>query len=248
MRGTSWRSPNEDHRRGMAGTERATACPMSLERLRMTESRIVLALAALVTPAAAASCSQSPPSSSSSTAGSSCKTAGGTCVLGNATCVQQASSSAQDCSPPPMNLGGAFCCLELQEGGSAQDTSVGESGGTAADGPSGDGALPACTWPASLDDAAPPQCSAARAYVACQDGDLCMSNDPTTCPGVPGASCTDMCNANEYAVGCVGPLAPPLPAECRGVFSGNGGGAVGCCPCGSIGTLNDGGTVAEEGG
>src|SRR5581483_1601414 len=59
------------------------------------------------------------------------------------------------------------------------DASSGADGsdGTAAQ------ALPACTWPASLDDAAPRQCSAARAYVTCQypggASSACMRSDPT---------------------------------------------------------------------
>ncbi len=127
------------------------------------------------------------------------------------------------------------------------------SGGTTAHGSSNEGALPACTWPASLDDAAPRQCSAARAYVACQypgGGSDCMSNDPTACPGAPGASCTDLCAADEYAVGCggVGPApSPPIPAGCRSLPSGPGGGTVGCCPCGGTwGSVSDGGALNQD--
>jgi len=188
---------------------------------------------------------------SSSATGSACASAGGTCGVGvPVNCARQAASSAQDCNTNPPNPGGGFCCLEFQEGGFAQqDGSVSDGGGTT-DGASGDGALPSCTWPASLDDAAPRQCSAARAYLACQYPDGggydydCMSNDPSTCPAAPGASCTDLCNADEYAVGCggVGPApSPPLPTGCRGLPSGPGGGVVGCCPCGAAGTVADGG-------
>ncbi len=98
--------------------------------------------------------------------------------------------------------------------------------------------LPACSWPASLDDAAPRQCSAARAYVACNltsgVSEDCMSDDPTTCPDASAASCTDLCHADEYAVGCggVGPEpSPPLPSGCRSLPAGPGGGVLGCCPC-----------------
>jgi hypothetical protein len=179
---------------------------------------------------------------------------------GIAICAKQAGSSAQDCNTNPPNPGGGFCCLEVQEGGSAQDGSV---GGVGDSGSSSDGALPACTWPVSLDDAAPRQCSAARAYVACDypggAGEDCMSNDPTTCPGAAGASCTDLCNADEYAVGCggVGPApSPPIPSGCRGLPSGPGGGSLGCCPCGAAdneadgiadGNESDGGTESPDG-
>jgi hypothetical protein len=138
------------------------------------------------------------------------------------------------------------------------DASSGADGGdaTAAHGSSDDGALPACTWPASLDDAAPRPCSAARAYVTCQypggAGSDCMSNDPTTCPGAPGASCTDLCHADEYAVGCggIGPApSPPIPAGCRSLPSGPGGGTTGCCPCGGTGgSVGDGGAVNRDAG
>jgi len=118
-----------------------------------------------------------------------------------------------------------------------------------------DAALPSCTWPASLDDAAPRQCSAARAYVACEypggAGESCMSNDPTTCSGASGASCTDLCNPNEYAVGCggVGPApSPPIPAGCRALSSGPGGGSLGCCPCGAAGNVADGGAETSDDG
>ena len=96
------------------------------------------------------------------------------------------------------------CQGEVAQGPVDTANRADDGGVTTADGASNDGGLPACTWPASFDDAAPQQCSAARAYVACQDGDRCMSSDPTTCPGEPDASCTDVCNPNEYAVGCGG--------------------------------------------
>lgn len=153
------------------------------------------------------------------------------------------------------SLGSALAMLVVACSSASRSSSPGSDGGGmtidgASDGPisetgvgsvGNDGALPACTWPASLDDAAPRQCSAARAYVACEftgggGGTDCMSNDSITCPGASGASCTDLCNAKEYAVGCggVGPApSPPLPAGCRGLPSGPGGGVSGCCPCGS---------------
>jgi len=83
------------------------------------------AIAWVATTLTSQSCSQSPSSSpSSSPAGSSCKAAGGTCVLGGATCAEQASSSAQDCNPPPVNPGGAFCCIALADGGEIADATT----------------------------------------------------------------------------------------------------------------------------
>ncbi len=51
-----------------------------------------------------------------SKAGDACTAAAGTCVLGGATCAKQAAESAQDCNPDD-NPGGAFCCLQLGDGG-----------------------------------------------------------------------------------------------------------------------------------
>jgi hypothetical protein len=96
----------------------------------------------------------------------------------------------------------------------------------------------ACSWPASLDDAGPRQCHAARASVSCElpggETEVCLSDDPTTCPGASDASCTDLCHADEYAVACggVGPApSPSLPAGCRSLPPNPGGGISGCCPC-----------------
>jgi hypothetical protein len=107
------------------GTSRALIAVMNRQGLGIFASWVLFALAALVATAASASCSQS------SLAGSSCKAAGGTCVLGGATCSRQASSSAQDCNPPPVNPGGAFCCLELSEGGEIADATTGSAAGDA---------------------------------------------------------------------------------------------------------------------
>src|ERR1017187_8197176 len=89
---------------------------------------------------------------------------------------------------------------------------------------SNNGALPACTWPASLDptDADNGQCTAARTLLGCSGGDSgvqegCISNDPTQCPAgpvtVPGVSftCHDQCAPTEYGVVCgsIGPSAQP---------------------------------------
>ncbi len=49
--------------------------------------------------------------------------------MGGATCATQAESSAQDCNPPPVNPGGAFCCLDRGDTGSApSDAGVGDGG------------------------------------------------------------------------------------------------------------------------
>jgi hypothetical protein len=104
-------------------------------------------------------------------------------------------------------------------------------------------ALPACTWPAALDppDVSTTACVAARTYLSCKlpngGGEDCLSNDPTRCSGgIAGPTCTDLCNANEYAVACGGPgpaQPPPLPSGCRSLLAGPGGGISGCCPCGA---------------
>jgi hypothetical protein len=56
-------------------------------------------------------------STSCSALGSACANAGGSCVLGSVICAKEAASSAQDCNTNPPNPGGAFCCLEIEDGG-----------------------------------------------------------------------------------------------------------------------------------
>jgi hypothetical protein len=123
--------------------------------------------------------------------------------------------------------------------------------------PTGVGAseLPQCSWPASLD---PPSdggawgWSVARTYLSCKDGDdtaLCLSDDPTTCPGsnpIAGATytdCVNQCHPDEYAVASGGPpqplpdggdaypAEPNLPASCRSVGITPSGRGFSCCPC-----------------
>jgi hypothetical protein len=111
-------------------------------------------------------------------------------------------------------------------------------------------ALPACTWPASLDpaDADNGQCVAARVLLACTYangvGEGCISNDPTQCPGPAQPdgpfTCLDQCEPGEYAIRCgqVGgglapPAPPPPPAGCRNMEATPGGIWFECCPCGS---------------
>jgi hypothetical protein len=54
----------------------------------------------------AASCAQSGPEA--------CVAAGGECVLGGGPCY--GIQGPQDCNPPPVNPGGAFCCLPCPAG------------------------------------------------------------------------------------------------------------------------------------
>jgi hypothetical protein len=173
----------------------------------------------------------------SSSVGSACSSAGGTCVLGPANCAQRGPDNAQDCETNPPNPGGAFCCLELGEGGLPP-----ADGGGLDDGQ----ALPACSWPSALDpvDGASTQCVAGRTYLSCKapngDSEGCLSDDPTQCPGpdpVVGqtfSACVDQCDAGEYAVVCggVGPgPSTPLPDGCRMLPPNPGGAVMGCCPC-----------------
>jgi len=159
--------------------------------------------------------------SSSSPLGSACTSAGGTCVLGGHPCSKQGATNAQDCNPDE-NPGGAFCCADLGDAGSASTPDGGGRDALAA----GDSSLSACTWPASLDrpDVYTTACVAARTYPICEtlDGG--------------GSQCgINACAADEYAVSCGGPgpaQPPPLPTGCRSAVSGPGGGIAGCCPCG----------------
>jgi hypothetical protein len=87
----------------------------------------------------------------------------------------------------------------------------------------------ACTWPSSLDktDAYTPACVASRTYLNC-GAVTSVSADGSTA----GASCTNECTSDEYAVTCGGPADPvPLPSSCRSLVAGPGGSAAGCCPC-----------------
>jgi hypothetical protein len=131
-------------------------------------------------------------------------------------------------------------------------------------------ALPACQWPASLNDGGRGACSVGRAYVECSYPEgfscaggpggsgggssgggvtqLCISDDPTSCPGCESingpATCTNKCAPNEYVVSCGGlppfPAAggPPdvvyqqAPAGCVPVIpEGTAGNVYSCCPC-----------------
>jgi len=127
-------------------------------------------------------------------------------------------------------------------GGSGGAGGAGGSGG--AGGAGGTTTLPACTWPAALDapDAGSGDCRAGRALLTCQGGnitELCISNDPSQCPGpdlTPGVSytCTDFCAPREYAVVCgkigVGFSGDP-PTGCHNPQPTPGGTIFYCCPC-----------------
>ena len=108
--------------------------------------------------------------------------------------------------------------------------------------PTSDGTpLPSCTWPAELDKgkATGATCYPARAYVSCKLSsgvdDHCLSDKPTTCPGVgPFDPCMNECQPNEYAAACggkPGPIPDP-PAGCRAISPTPAGYAYYCCPCG----------------
>jgi hypothetical protein len=118
-------------------------------------------------------------------------------------------------------------------------------GGAGAEG--GVASLPACTWPATLDDpdAGRGACRPARARLSCDSPnsgvhEVCVSEDPNHCSGdenvIPGATfiCHDTCAANEYAAVCgaigPGPIADP-PAGCHDALASPGGTVFYCCPC-----------------
>jgi hypothetical protein len=147
-----------------------------------------------------------------------CVRAGGQCLIGGAAGTDGCPViGPQDCNPAH-NPGGAICCL-----------------------PSSDASTASCHWAASLDDAGPGGCVAARAVVKCTDasgaGCGCLSDDPTRCPGCGpdnGFTCEDACTSGEYAVSCGGIAVPTTeepPAGCRSAGANPGGFAFYCCPC-----------------
>ena len=124
--------------------------------------------------------------------------------------------------PVPTSSGDVYCCH------CANPTSKGTP-------------LPACTWPSELDKgkATGATCYPARAYVSCTlpggVDDHCLSDKPTTCPGVgPFDPCMNECQPNEYAVACggkAGPIPDP-PTGCRAISPSPAGYKYYCCPCG----------------
>jgi hypothetical protein len=164
-----------------------------------------------------APCPQDVPSS-----GSACTTEGATCgyLTDASACEGSVDCDCQggtwSCAPT--------CVVPLEDGGSNDgNPSAGDDAGHSQP----TTALPACHWPASLDDAGPGACGVGRAYVkctypsgvSCEAGGgasspggltmLCLSDDPTSCAGcvsiAGAATCTDMCAPDEYAVSCGGP-------------------------------------------
>ena len=92
---------------------------------------------------------------------------------------------------------------------------------------------------------APGACRAGSALVTCvgaNGGCTCISDDSTKCASCAEQfpeplSCENKCGANEYALSCGGPprhdgnTYQEMPANCRIVLSGPGGGQSACCPC-----------------
>ena len=120
--------------------------------------------------------------------------------------------------------------------------------GGATDATTSDGATDAtatanqCRHDPSVVDGGPGACGWARAYIDCKypngSGCSCMTDD-TSCSGCgAGATCTDECSANEYALACgsIGPGDPSItyadaPAGCRSLPPNPGGISLYCCPC-----------------
>jgi hypothetical protein len=98
-----------------------------------------------------------------------------------------------------------------------------------------------CSWSSSLDDAGSTGCHAAAAFVECKnaagEGCACLSDNSLTCDGCQavGATCRDVCAADQYAVACggVGPGAGAFtpPAGCTSAGVTPGGVGYYCCPC-----------------
>ena len=145
---------------------------------------------------------------------------------------------------------------------------VAEVGGAMASSSSWDASwpLPACRWPTPV-DAGPGACSVGRLHLECiypagvafDDGstwtspsgpvrDLCLSDDPTICPGAHSiagpASCQSKCASNQYAMSCGGPPRLALdgggydpayyqepPDVCTLATPTPSGMGFWCCPC-----------------
>lgn len=93
-------------------------------------------------------------------------------------------------------------------------------------------------------------CVVGQAHVQCYfssgAGYGCLSDDPTTCSifgPENGATCTNDCEANEYAVSCGGPpkyTSPDgsigfsyqeVPEVCKIIVGNPSGNVIACCPC-----------------
>jgi hypothetical protein len=97
-----------------------------------------------------------------------------------------------------------------------------------------------CRRAFSLGDGGPGACHVGKRNLQCISGEItcaCVA-DGDGCDGCPGATCHDVCNANEYAAACGGPPVPDAsfqytnpPEVCRTVGVTPAGSAFYCCPC-----------------
>jgi len=157
------------------------------------------------------------------------------CVTAPPECHVEGANGSTDCSKASC---GTIVCPTSDAGGDGEPH-------TSLDAASAAGQ---CHWPESLNDAGPGACAVGYAYVDCRfpsgAGCLCISNDPTSCPGCgpgSGATCENRCASNEYAVSCGGPprLLPDggfasyqqAPDACVGIAGTPGGNLYSCCPC-----------------
>lgn len=103
---------------------------------------------------------------------------------------------------------------------------------------------PTCTLPAGLAPLSAggsrETCIAAQALLTCEassgDGAICLSDDPSQCPGTMTMdfTCHNECAADEYGVACggVGPgNVPAPPAGCKRGIPDPAGIVFYCCPC-----------------
>jgi hypothetical protein len=141
----------------------------------------------------------------------------------------------------------------VSRGSSAVDqtSGTGDAGGSNGGANEAGAGVPACSWPANLDDGGAGW-SVSRAWLKCAygpDTELCSSDNLTTCPpsnavaGGTATACVDQCATNEYAVGVGGPPyllpdgamgvrpSPDLPSTCHSVGALPAGVEYYCCPC-----------------
>ena len=153
-------------------------------------------------------------------------------LLGTAACGGRAGGS------PPVDSGVADTSPASSSEGDASSAPRDASGATTS----------ACPNLArALDPQGPYACAAAVAYVNCTtaNGSVgCLSDGVSRCDDVTSsdtATCTDECEANQYAAACGGPpiFAPdggfvayePLPSDCVTAAITPTGVVFGCCPC-----------------
>jgi hypothetical protein len=97
-------------------------------------------------------------------------------------------------------------------------------------GPEGD--EPSCKDAVAASSGADGGCVAAAALVTCSAGEVCISDDPTSCHGA-SAHCRDECSGDEYAIACDvhgHPMAAPPPG-CLAMAVAANGTQYFCCPC-----------------